>query len=87
MVQGKKINDDCYVNQTFTYMLVEGKWYGIRISSFTGESESVENIFTSKKEAQEVLKLLCEGLVTPITLRDVLTDYIDERDFISWHLR
>ena len=55
--------------------------YGIRVSGL-GDTSEHRCVFTDKKEAQKFLELLCRGKVTPITVTDILTDYLDERDFI-----
>ena len=74
------------LGETLSYELLEtesedGKEYGIRISGM-GDTAEHKRVFTDKKEAQKFLRLLCRCTVTPVTLSDVLTDYLDERDFI-----
>lgn len=74
--------------QRIYYSLIpDGRGYTIQVRNTEGEQETVRNVVEDKKEAQELLRLLCEKGVTPTTVRDIITDYIDDRDFISWHLR
>ncbi len=74
--------------QRIYYSLIfEDNEYSISVESENGEREFVSRVLGDKKEAQELLQVLCHNEVTPVSVRDVITDYIDERDFISWHLR
>ena len=79
------------MGESVTYELIEEitderKTYGVQISGM-GESACVFDVFSDKKEAEEFAKRLCFFEVTPITLADVLTDYVDERDFICRYER
>lgn len=58
--------------------------YGIGIDMYTQLPDSralkerrvIESVFTDKKEAQAMVDRLCEGCVTPMTLEDIIYDFI-----------
>lgn len=60
--------------------------YGIKIKKtayFEGggktvESKQINNVFYRKEDAERFLNIIIEGSVTPVTLRDVVEDYIVE---------
>lgn len=58
--------------------------YGVKVkktSYFEGggktvETKQINNVFYRKNEAEEFIKLILRNSVTPVTLRDVVEDYI-----------
>ena len=58
--------------------------YGVGIIMYTQspnertrrEKKSVEGIFRTKEEAERFADVLCNGLVTPITLDDIVADAV-----------
>lgn len=60
--------------------------YGIKVTKttyFEGggktvESKQINNVFYRKEEAERFLDMIIKGSVTPVTLRDVVEDYITE---------
>ncbi|ADU28175.1 DUF6514 family protein [Ethanoligenens harbinense] len=57
--------------------------YGVSVS-FTGEqgasySDQVNDICFSQKQAEDLLHLLAAHTVTPVSLRDVVEDYLADR--------
>ena len=58
--------------------------YGIGIDMYTQLPDSralkerrvIDSVFTDKQEAQAMVDRLCKGCVTPISLDDILYDYI-----------
>ena len=58
--------------------------YGVGIIMYTQlpnqrtqrESRVVEGIFCTRKEAEDFVDVLCRGLVTPITLEDIVSDKV-----------
>jgi len=62
----------------------EGKKYGVSITMYTQrtgerthrERKSMEGIFNTQKEAERFVDVLCNGLVTPITLEDIVADCV-----------
>ena len=58
--------------------------YGVGIAMYTQlpnertqrERKVIEGIFRTKKEAEAFVDVLCRGLVTPITLEDVVADAV-----------
>ena len=58
--------------------------YGVGIAMYTQlpgertkrERKVMEGIFRTKEEAEEFVDVLCRGLVTPITLEDIVADNV-----------
>lgn len=50
--------------------------YGIRIS-WRGETEEIADITTGRGEVLAFLELLRRGKVTPVSLRDVVEDWLE----------
>ena len=58
--------------------------YGVGIAMYTQlpgertkrERKVMEGIFRSKEEAEEFVDVLCRGMVTPITLEDIVADCV-----------
>ena len=58
--------------------------YGIKVvetSYYDGggrcvESVQVDNVFCRRDDADAFIKLICNGSVTPVELRDVIEDYV-----------
>ena len=58
--------------------------YGVGIAMYTKlpgertkrERKVMEGIFRTKEEAEEFVDVLCRGLVTPITLEDIVADNV-----------
>lgn len=56
--------------------LGETESYGVEISCEDGEAESVRGITLSQNRILCLLMLLMEQTVTPVTLRDVVEDWL-----------
>ncbi len=66
------------------YFLIKGedKRFGIGIDMYTQsanrrterERKSINNVFASKSEAIRFIKIIAQGLVTPIALADIIKD-------------
>ncbi len=60
--------------------------YGVKVKKttyFEGggktvETKQINNVFYHKNEAEEFIKLILKNSVTPVTLRDVVEDYITD---------
>ncbi len=60
--------------------------YGVKVKKttyFEGggktvETKQINNVFYRKNEAEEFIKLILKNSVTPVTLRDVVEDYITD---------
>ena len=60
--------------------------YGIGVEMYTQlpdertikERKVIDSVFIDKFEAEQFLDVLCEGCVTPVTLADVVYDYISD---------
>jgi len=58
--------------------------YGVGIAMYTQlpgertkrERKVMEGIFLTREEAEEFVDVLCRGLVTPITLEDIVSDCV-----------
>ncbi len=58
--------------------------YGVSITMYTQrtgqrthrERKVMEGIFSTRKEAEKFVDVLCRGLVTPITLEDIVADCV-----------
>ena len=62
---------------TVEYSLVTGASdeYGVLVES-GGESALIPAVSVSRFRAQELLGMMCRGLVTPVTARDVTEDWL-----------
>ena len=54
--------------------------YGIRVETSRGEAAAVADISGNRGEVMALLDRLCTGTVTPVTLRDVVSDWLYERE-------
>lgn len=60
--------------------------YGVKVKKTTYsdgggktvETKQINNVFYRKNEAEEFIRLILKNSVTPVTLRDVVEDYIAE---------
>lgn len=50
--------------------------YGIKVTGPDGESEAVPNITVRVERIDELAELLCRNQVSPVTLRDVVEDWL-----------
>ncbi len=55
--------------------------YGIRIfahcpETLSGESTQIHGIYEERQQAEQLCKVLLENTVTPVTMRDVVEDYL-----------
>ena len=68
----------------FTYALLaeeltsDEERYGVRISGADGETAVFQDVTVSRPGMQSLMGKLVEGLVTPVTLRDILEDWLGE---------
>jgi len=64
-----------------SYYLIENEGYGIEvekaINSQVQESEAIYNISNDKANVNSLLDKISNGKVTPTTLYDVVSDYIN----------
>jgi len=64
-----------------SYYLIENEGYGIEvekaIDSQVQESEAIYNISNDKSSVNSLLDKISNGKVTPTTLYDVVSDYIN----------
>ncbi len=64
-----------------SYYLIENDGYGIEVektnNSQVQESEAIYDISTDKTSVNSLLDKISNGKVTPTTLYDVVTDYIN----------
>ena len=67
----------------------EKKKYGISVEMYiqypdsrtVKETKSIENLFSDRKKAEKLIDLLCASTVPPLTLTEIVYDYIDsEKD-------
>ena len=61
-------------------ILLEGEWvrtFGISITEAAGESCGVADISPDRKAVEQLLETLWQMEVTPITLEDIVQDYIE----------
>ncbi len=58
-----------------------GTMYGISITSENEngykESDAVQSITTNRNELEALCRKMCDGFVTPVTLRDIVADYLN----------
>ena len=60
--------------------------YGIGVEMYTQlpnertakERKVVDSVFVNRNEAEKFVDIICRGCVTPVTLEDVIYDYISE---------
>lgn len=52
------------------------KDYGIEVCSSSGDGDCVRGITVCREEAAALLHLLARNTVTPVTLRDVMEDWL-----------
>ncbi len=68
-------------NFNLSYYLIESEGYGIEVektnNSQVQESEAIYSISTDKTSVSSLLDKISNGKVTPTTLYDVVTDYIN----------
>ena len=50
--------------------------YGVEVCSSDGDSDCVRGITVCREDAAELLRLLARNTVTPVTLRDVIEDWL-----------
>lgn len=74
------------------YYLTEGsddeKRYGIEVEMYVQlpdqrtvkESCAVGNLFSDRQKAEDFVDLVCESTVPPLTLREVVFDYIESEN-------
>ncbi len=64
-----------------SYYLIENEGYGIEVEKAIGsqvqESEAIYNISNDKTSVNSLLDKISNGKVTPTTLYDVVSDYIN----------
>ncbi len=64
-----------------SYYLIENEEYGIEVEKAIGsqvqESEAIYNISNDKTSVNSLLDKISNGKVTPTTLYDVVSDYIN----------
>ncbi len=84
----REIISETLANGRITYRLIQNECeiddsvvpcYGIEIKSSlfgNSESEKITGITTKYEYAKELFDLLCDNLVTPISLRDITEDFI-----------
>ena len=61
--------------------------YGIGVEMYTQlpgerttkERKVIDSVFADKNEAECFVDIICRGCVTPITLEDIIYDYITEK--------
>lgn len=61
------------------YLLADGESCGVEVRCRDGETESadaVPDITRAQSRAEELIRRLCRGAVTPVSLRDVLYDWL-----------
>ena len=61
------------------YLLSDGERFGVEIRCRDGDAESADSISDltgNRVRAEELIRMLCRGSVTPLSLRDVLYDWI-----------
>ena len=62
------------------YILVDGglscESYGVKVAGPDGEEASVPNITVSVERIDQLLELLRRNCVSPVTLRDVVLDWL-----------
>jgi len=87
----KVVRTEVLANQRLIYRLIESEYeiedskavcYGIEIeSSLFGEIEKskVVDITTDLNFASDIFDLLYENLVTPISLKDILEDFVTQK--------
>ena len=50
--------------------------YGIKVTGPDGDSQAVPNITVSAGRIDELAELVCRNQVSPVTLRDVVEDWL-----------
>ena len=66
-----------------TWLELEGtriRRFGVRVETSRGEAASVADVSGDREEAEALIDRLCAGTVTPVTLRDVVSDWLYERE-------
>ena len=67
----------------------EKRKYGIRVEMYiqhpdsrtVKETKTLENLFSDREKAKKLIDLLCASTVPPLTLSEIVYDYIDsEKD-------
>lgn len=74
------------VENTHTKAELGKTTYGIGVEMYTQlpnersekERKVINSVFVNKSEAEKFIDIICRGCVTPITLEDVIYDYISE---------
>lgn len=69
-------------NFNLSYYLIENEnRYGIEVEKISNskvqESEAIYDISTNKEDMKNLLSKISDGKVTPTTLYDIVTDYIN----------
>lgn len=71
-------------NFNLSYYLIENEnntGYGIEVEKISDskiqESEAIYDISTNKEDMNHLLSKISDGKVTPTTLHDIVTDYIN----------
>jgi len=66
----------------------ERKKYGIEVEMYiqhpdqrtVKETKTMENLFSEREKAEKIIDLLCASTVPPITLSEIISDYLDSEN-------
>ena len=79
-ISAGQVGQYCYYILVDEMEVAEGfscESYGVKVADLArGEAESVPNITVSVSRIDELIDLLIRNLVTPVTLRDVVEDWL-----------
>ena len=63
--------------QFFYYRLEEKQCYGVCVRARNGETASVADLTEDRRRIDALLGVMMRGTVTPVSLRDVVVDWLN----------